>query len=109
MPYPTFDRTRLKLKPLSEREHDMTLAELLNLDDDVPPFDDPALEQVLANKDAFIDHLAAGRRLGRTNMEITGLQQNFYRLLSACTGRDIESLEAPNPPGEPSPGTREEP
>ena len=67
------------------------------------------LEQVLANKDAFIDHLAAGQRQGRTAMEITGLQQNFYRLLSACTGRDIESLEAPNPPGESSPGTREEP
>jgi len=67
------------------------------------------LEEVLANKDGFIDHLAAGRRQGRSNLEIAGLQQNFYRLLSACTGRDIESLEAPNPPGEASSGTREEP
>ena len=46
MPYPLFDRTRLKLKPLSERVHDMTLAEVLNLDDDIPPFDDPDLGQV---------------------------------------------------------------
>ncbi len=46
MPYPLFDRSKLKLGPLSERVHDMTLAEVLNLDDDIPPFDDPVLEQV---------------------------------------------------------------
>jgi hypothetical protein len=45
MPYLTFDRTRLKLKLLSERQHDMTLAEVLELDD-VPPFDDPSLDRV---------------------------------------------------------------
>jgi hypothetical protein len=47
MPYPLFDRNKLKLRPLSERVHDMTLAEVLNLDDDVPPFDDPNLGQVV--------------------------------------------------------------
>ena len=47
MPYPLFDRSRLKLRPLSERVHDMTLAEVLNLDDDIPPFDDPDLGQVV--------------------------------------------------------------
>ncbi len=46
MPYPLFDRSKLKLRPLSERMHDMTLAEVLNLDDDVPPFDDPDLRKV---------------------------------------------------------------
>ncbi|MCR4406374.1 MAG: hypothetical protein NUW24_05560 [Anaerolineae bacterium] len=46
MPYPLFDRSRLKLKPLAEREHDMTLAEVLNLDDDIPPFDHPDLARV---------------------------------------------------------------
>jgi hypothetical protein len=46
MPYPLFDRSKLKLRPLSERVHDMTLAEVLNLDDDVPPFDNPHLGQV---------------------------------------------------------------
>ncbi|HID63085.1 MAG TPA: hypothetical protein EYP49_10145 [Anaerolineae bacterium] len=46
MPYPLFDRTRLKLKPLSKREHDMTLADVLPLDAPVPPFDDPSLAQV---------------------------------------------------------------
>ena len=46
MPYPLFDRSKLKLRPLSERVHDMALAEVLNLDDDVLPFDDPGLDQV---------------------------------------------------------------
>ena len=46
MPYPLFDRSRLKLRPLSERVHDMTLAEVLNLDADVPPFDNPDLRKV---------------------------------------------------------------
>jgi len=43
MPYPTFDRSRLELKPLSERQHDMTLADVLALDAEVPAFDDPNL------------------------------------------------------------------
>ncbi|MGA9351072.1 MAG: hypothetical protein WBW48_20020 [Anaerolineae bacterium] len=46
MPYPIFDRSRLKLKSLSERQHDMTLADVLFLDAPVPPFDDPSLAQV---------------------------------------------------------------
>ena len=46
MPYPLFDRSKLKLRPLSERVHDMALVEVLNLDDDVLPFDDPGLDQV---------------------------------------------------------------
>jgi hypothetical protein len=46
MPYPIFDRSGLKLKPLSERVHDMTLADVLPLDAPVPPFDDPNLARV---------------------------------------------------------------
>ena len=46
MPYPIFDRRRLRLKPLAERVHDMTLDDVLRLDDPIPPFDDPALAQV---------------------------------------------------------------
>lgn len=46
MPYPIFDRSRLKLKPLAERVHDMTLADVLPLDAPPPPFDDPNLSEV---------------------------------------------------------------
>jgi hypothetical protein len=46
MPYPTFDRSRLRLKPLAERVHDMMLADVLSTDADVPPFEHPDLETV---------------------------------------------------------------
>jgi hypothetical protein len=43
MPYPMFDRSRLKLKPLAERVHDMTLADVLPLDAAGEPSEHPAL------------------------------------------------------------------
>ncbi len=43
MPYPLFDRTRLHVKSLAERVHDMTLAEMLPLDYPGEPCPDPAL------------------------------------------------------------------
>jgi hypothetical protein len=42
MPYAQFDRSRLLIKPLAERRHDLVLSDLLPLDD-APPFDQPAL------------------------------------------------------------------
>ncbi len=39
MPYPQFDRTRLRLRPLAERDHDIHLADLASLSDPVPPYD----------------------------------------------------------------------
>lgn len=36
MPYPTFDRSRLIVKPLAEREHDLDLSAILPLDDTAP-------------------------------------------------------------------------
>ncbi len=46
MSYPSFDPTRLILKPLSERQHDMTLSDVLNLDESVEPFSNPSLDEV---------------------------------------------------------------
>jgi len=46
MPYPAFDRSRLQLKPLAERVHDMVLADVLSTDADVPLFEHPDLETV---------------------------------------------------------------
>jgi hypothetical protein len=43
MPYPQFDRSRLKLKPLAERVHDMALADVLPLDAAGEPFEHPSL------------------------------------------------------------------
>lgn len=43
MPYPAFDRSRLRLKPLGERVHDLSLENWLALDDPAPPFAHPDL------------------------------------------------------------------
>jgi hypothetical protein len=43
MPYPIFDRSRLHIQPLSRRQHDLRLADILPLDAPPPSFSHPAL------------------------------------------------------------------
>ena len=57
MSYPMFDRSRLHLKPLAERVHDMKLAEVLPLDTPAPAFEDPALP-------AIAERIVRARRIG---------------------------------------------
>lgn len=45
--YPIFDRGRLKLRPLQERDHDMDLSYVLQLDDPIAEFEDPAMPTVV--------------------------------------------------------------
>ena len=60
MPYSQFDRTQLKLKPLAERVHDVSIDRFIGLDETLEPFDHPALvplaEAILAarKKDAAV-------------------------------------------------------
>ena len=44
MPYPIFDRSKLTLLPLSDREHDLSLDVILNLSDEIPAFENENLE-----------------------------------------------------------------
>jgi len=44
--YEVFDRSRLVVKPLSKRVHDMTLDDVLNLNDSVPAYSHPQLPEV---------------------------------------------------------------
>jgi hypothetical protein len=44
--YETFDRSRLRLLPLSARVHDLSLQNWLALEDEAPPFDHPDLPSV---------------------------------------------------------------
>ncbi len=44
--YPLFDRTRLKLRPLSERAHDLDVSHWLALDAPAPPFRHPELPRL---------------------------------------------------------------
>jgi hypothetical protein len=46
MPFPAFDRSRLRIKPLSERKHDLDLSVVLPLDAVLPPFDHPAIDRI---------------------------------------------------------------
>jgi len=55
--YPQFDRSRMRIRPLAEREHDLTLDSLLRLDDPVPPYDNPDLA-------AIAQRIVAARREG---------------------------------------------
>jgi hypothetical protein len=43
MPFPMFDRSRLKIQPLAKRRHDLDLSTMLPLDTPLPPFPHPAL------------------------------------------------------------------
>jgi hypothetical protein len=43
MPYPAFDRSRLRIQPLAGRQHDLDLSVMLALDAPLPEFGDPAL------------------------------------------------------------------
>jgi hypothetical protein len=58
MPYPVFNRSRLKLNPLAERVHDMSLAEVLPLDAEVPPCEHSDLP-------AVAERVAQAHRQGR--------------------------------------------
>jgi hypothetical protein len=56
-PYEAFDRSRLRLRPLAEREHDLDLSNWLALDDPYPRCDHPDLPTIA-------DRIAAARRRG---------------------------------------------
>jgi hypothetical protein len=43
MPFPAFDRSRLRIQPLANRRHDLDLSTILPLDAALPAFDHPAL------------------------------------------------------------------
>jgi hypothetical protein len=43
MPFPTFDRSRLRIRPLGERQNDLELSVMLPLDAPLSPFEHPAL------------------------------------------------------------------
>lgn len=46
--YPEFDRSRLRIKPLAERTHDLQLDRWLALEDPAPPFEDARLGPLAA-------------------------------------------------------------
>ncbi|SHF16990.1 hypothetical protein SAMN02746089_01426 [Caldanaerobius fijiensis DSM 17918] len=57
MPYKEFDRSKLRLKPLSEREHDLDLNCMLQLDGEIPAFNHPHI-------DVLVDRILKARDRG---------------------------------------------
>jgi len=60
--YSQFDRSRLRLQPLSERRHDLEIGHWMKLDDTPPAFEHPALAEIAARWSAA-QHSGAARVL----------------------------------------------
>jgi len=63
--YPVFDRSRLRLRPLNERKHDMDLGFLLQVDEQAAPFEHPHLATVA-------ERLKDARRRGAARILMMG-------------------------------------
>jgi hypothetical protein len=64
MPFPQFDRSRLRVQPLGQREHDLTLSDLLPLDTPVS-FANPSLP-------TLAERLQAAKKSGAARMLVMG-------------------------------------
>ncbi|MCX7968563.1 MAG: hypothetical protein N3B10_08755, partial [Armatimonadetes bacterium] len=65
MPFPKFDRSKLKLKPLSERVHDLTIDSFYQLGSQIPTFQHPAL-------DIIAERIVQARRNGAPVLMLMG-------------------------------------
>jgi len=65
MPYPAFDRSRLRIQPLSRRHHDLDLSAIVPLDAPLPPFAHPALG-------TLGERLVEARRTNRARILLMG-------------------------------------
>lgn len=95
MPYPSFDRGKLNLKPLAERAHDMTLADVLPLDAPTPPLPDPNLDRVA-------ERVVQARRAGAPVVWIMGahvIKRGLSRFVIALIEQGIITHVAMNGAG----------
>lgn len=95
MPYPEFDRTQLKLKPLAERVHDMALDNVLKLDDPPPVVDDAALPELA-------ERITRARRAGRPVILLMSahmIKQGLSRLIIDMMERGLLTHVAMNGAG----------
>lgn len=65
MPFPQFDRSRLLIEPLAEREHDLTLADILPLDAEIAPLNNPRVAVIA-------DRIRAARERSASVMLVMG-------------------------------------
>jgi hypothetical protein len=80
--YETFDRSKLLIKPLAERQHDMDLGYVLRLDEPPPPFEHPQLPEIARR-------LARAKERGASRM----LMMGAHVLKMGCSRILIDLLE----------------
>ena len=68
--YAMFDRSRLRIRPLAERQNDLSLSNWLHLEDETPPFE--ALPFEAAALTELADRLRAAREQGSARILILG-------------------------------------
>ena len=79
--YPVFDRSRLHVRPLSERDHDMDLGYLLPVDDREPEFDHPHLPVVATAVKKARENGAAGLLMMGAHVIKMGVSRHIIDLL----------------------------
>jgi len=82
MPYPLFDRSKLNIRPLDERVHDVSIDEFIDLDEILEPFDDPGLEPLAEN-------IVRARKEGAAIM----LMYGAHVIRSGCGPHMIEMMK----------------
>jgi hypothetical protein len=95
MPFPQFDRSRLKIQPLAARKHDLDLSVILPLDAPLPPFTHPAMP-------LLGERLVAARQRGSARLLLMGahvLRAGNSRHLIDLMERGLVSLIAMNGAG----------
>lgn len=95
MPHPLFDRSRLRIQPLSQRQHDLDLSVMLPLDASLPPFEHPALPELARV-------LVEAKKQGRARILLMGahvLRAGVSRFLIDMMERDLISHIAMNGAG----------
>src|SRR5947209_20461796 len=95
MTFPSFDRSRLRIKPLAARKHDLDLSALLQLDAPLAPFSNPAIS-VLGQR------MVRARQQGSARILIMGahvLRAGVSRFLIDLMERGLVSHLAMNGAG----------
>jgi len=90
--YPQFDRSKLRLRPLAERQHDMDLSKVLAVGDAPMPFSHPALP-------AIADAVAAARKRGAAVILLMGahvIKQGLSRYVIDLIRRGLVSVVGMN-------------
>jgi hypothetical protein len=79
--YETFDRSRLRIQPLSRRQNDLAIGHWLKLDDPTPPFEHPDLAAVAARLTAARQNDAARILIMGAHVLRAGVNRHLIDLL----------------------------